>query len=107
MPKRGDVVIVDFLGATGPKRRPAVILSSDVYHRERPDMILGVITSNITAATSATDYILQDWSAANLDRPSAFRAYLGMALPSALKPIGHLSDRDWQAIRERARRALA
>jgi mRNA interferase MazF len=35
----GDVVTVDFLGATGPKRRPAVVVSSALYHQHRPDLV--------------------------------------------------------------------
>jgi mRNA-degrading endonuclease toxin of MazEF toxin-antitoxin module len=41
----GDVVTVDFHGATGPKRRPAVVVSSALYHQHRPDLVLGVLTS--------------------------------------------------------------
>lgn len=41
----GAVVTVDFPGATGVKRRPAVVVSSDAYHQQRPDVILGVVTS--------------------------------------------------------------
>jgi len=107
MPKAGDVVTVDFAGATGMKRRPAVVISSDRYHAERPDVILGVLTSNVAGTKSSTDYVLQDWASAGLHGPSAFRAYLGMALPSAVRMIGRLSDRDWAAVRECAHRALA
>jgi mRNA interferase MazF len=32
MLKPGDVVTVEFPGAQGIKRRPAVVVSSDVYH---------------------------------------------------------------------------
>src|SRR2546421_5729532 len=71
MPKPGDVVIFDFPGATGVKRRPAVVLSSDLYHAHRPDIILGIITSNTTAATTPTDCMLHDWAAAGLRAPSA------------------------------------
>ena len=39
MVKPGDVVIVDFPGVTGIKRRPAVVVSTDTYHRTRPDTI--------------------------------------------------------------------
>ncbi|WP_448564286.1 type II toxin-antitoxin system PemK/MazF family toxin [Trichothermofontia sp.] len=39
-----DVVTVDFPGITGTKRRPAVVLSSAVYHAHRPDVIIGLIT---------------------------------------------------------------
>ena len=105
--KAGDVVTVAFPGATGVKRRPAVIVSSDVYHAERPDVILGVITSNVAAATTSTDYVLQDWASAGLRSPSAFRAYFGMTVPAAVRVIGHLSDRDWQVVQARARLALA
>lgn len=42
----GDVVTVDFPGVTGVKRRPAVILSSATYHANRPDVIVGLITSS-------------------------------------------------------------
>ena len=40
----GNVVTVDFLGATGTKRRPAVVVSSALYHQHRPDLVLGVLT---------------------------------------------------------------
>ena len=106
MAKSGDLVIVDFMGATGLKRRPAVVISSDLYHRERPDLILGVITTNLSSATTSFDHILLDWSTAGLNAPSAFRCYFGMALPSATRVIGQLSSRDWDAIRQVAHRAL-
>ena len=41
MPDPGDVVTVDFMGATGVKRRPAVVVSSERYHQHRPDLVLG------------------------------------------------------------------
>jgi mRNA interferase MazF len=55
----GDVVTVDFPGVTGIKRRPAVILSSVIYNTTRPDVIAGLITTQINGLGS-TDYILQD-----------------------------------------------
>jgi len=64
MAKAGDVVIVNFAGAEGLKRRPAVVISTDLYHRARPDVVLGLLTTKVASATSPTDYILQDWAAA-------------------------------------------
>jgi mRNA interferase MazF len=98
MADTADVVTVDFPGATGIKRRPAVVVSSKLYHTHRPDMILGVLTTQLAGATTPLDYLLQDWSLAGLHKPSAFRSYLGMAIPAAVRVIGHLSDRDWQGI---------
>ena len=41
------MVTVDFPGVTGIKRRPAVVLSSAIYHANRPDVIIGLITTQI------------------------------------------------------------
>ena len=95
MPEPGDVVTVDFVGATGVKRQTAAAVSSRLYHAHRPDLILAILTTQVTTATTPTDYVLQDWAAAGLRRPSAFRTYLGMVTPAAVHVIGRLSARDW------------
>ncbi len=104
----GAVVTVDFPGAMGIKRRPAVVISTPIYHASRPDVILAIITSQTAGAVAPTDYVLQDWSAAGLHQPSAFRSYLA-TLPAAsiITIIGQLSDRDWQEVKARLRVALA
>jgi mRNA interferase MazF len=95
----GDVVTVDFPGVTGIKRRPAVVLSSSTYHATRPDVIVGLITTQ-TTALGVTDYALQDWAAAGLRVASVFRSFIVTLPPSAnLILIGHLSERDCQGIR--------
>ncbi len=58
--KPGSVVVVDFPGATGIKRRPAIVVSTAVNHAERPDLILAAVTTQTAKATAKTDYILQD-----------------------------------------------
>ena len=104
----GDVVAVNFPGVTGIKRRPAVILSSVVYHSSRPDVIVGVITSQTAAAVGPTDYLLQDWAHAGLRVPSAFRSFFATLPPSTNPvPVGHLSARDWQGARACVKGALA
>jgi mRNA interferase MazF len=107
MPDPGDVVTVDFSGATGIKRRPAVVVSSPLYHAHRPDVICGVITSQTTNATTPLDYILEDWAAAGLRLPSAFRSYFATAPLSDVREIGRLSSRDWEEVRQRVALAVA
>ncbi|HEX8694029.1 MAG TPA: type II toxin-antitoxin system PemK/MazF family toxin [Longimicrobium sp.] len=107
MAEPGDVVTVDFPGATGVKRRPAVVVSSRLYHAHRPDLVLAALTSQISAARSPTDYLLQDWQAAGLHQPTAFRAYFAMAGRSTVKPVGRLSERDWHEVQGCLARALA
>jgi mRNA interferase MazF len=103
----GDAVTVDFPGVTGIKRRPAVVVSTVDYHHHRPDVILGILTSQVTDATTPLDYLLQDWAAAGLHRISAFRAFLVTMPAAAARPIGHCSERDWQAIQARLALAIA
>jgi mRNA interferase MazF len=56
----GDVVVVSFPGVKGLKRRPAVVVSTDIYHEARPDVIIGLLTSQIESAATSTDYVLRD-----------------------------------------------
>ncbi len=106
--KAGDVVIVQFQGARGSKRRPALIISSDTYINERPDVILAVITTNTEAATAKSDHLLQDWELAGLNKASAVRAFLGTYRQSEVSAaIGKLSGRDWTQVQMALRRALA
>ncbi len=103
----GDVVLLSFPGIKQTKVRPAVILSSRMYHRVRPDIILGLVTSQISAAAGPTDYLLQDWSQAQLTRPSAFRAFF-VTIPKSLVRlrVGKLRDRDWRGVQEKTKVAF-
>ena len=67
----GEIVLVNFQGARGVKRRPALIVSTDAYHESRPDVVLAVITTQIDSASAPTDYLLNDWQLAGLKSPSA------------------------------------
>lgn len=103
----GDIVTVDFPGATGIKRRPAVVVSTTIYHHYRPDVILGVITSQIQKANAPSDYLLLDWQTGGLNRPSAFRAFL-MTMPvSAVQKIGLCTARDWEGVQTALSTAIA
>ena len=108
MPKTGDVVLAPFAGVTGVKERPAVVVSSSLYHSCRPDVILGLLTSQVAKSTAPTDYVLQDWTAAGLNLPSAFRGnFITLHVGVVLFQIDVLSPRDWAEIQTRLRLALA
>ncbi|WP_293127635.1 type II toxin-antitoxin system PemK/MazF family toxin [Microcoleus sp. bin38.metabat.b11b12b14.051] len=103
----GDIITVDFPGVTGIKRRPAVVLSSATYHANRPDVIVGLITTQ-TTMLGITDYVLQDWEAAGLRAASVFRSFIVTLPPAAnLVRIGQLSERDWQGVRVCVKLAIA
>jgi mRNA interferase MazF len=101
-----DVVIVSFPGARLTKTRPAVVISTALYHGHRPDLIVGLLTTQVSQASQPTDCVLQDWSSAGLHRPTAFRSYLLTVDRTGAVSIGRVSQRDWQSIQSCLRLAL-
>jgi mRNA interferase MazF len=105
--KPGDVVVARFPGAQQAKRRPGIVVSTDLYHATRPDVTVALVTSQLASAVGPTDFILSDWPAAGLRRASAFQAYFHMFVPALLRLVGHLTDRDWREVQARLRLAIA
>lgn len=110
MYQRGDVLLVPFpfsdLSAT--KVRPAVVVSSVLYHSTRPDLLLAALTSKVTTATGPLDYVLEDWRDAGLRFPSALKPVLFTLAPERVVfQIGAMSARDLAQIDGRLRSALA
>lgn len=103
----GDVVIAAFPGARITKTRPAVVLSTDLYLRDRPDVILGLITTGSAAPLCPTDCDIADWKAAGLHAPSRFRLYLVTLLQRDVRVVGRLLGNDWIEVCERVRRGIA
>ena len=75
---QGEIVLVPFpfSDLTTAKRRPALVISANWYNRERPDLILLAITSQIPdppyrdqVEISAADYRM-----ANIQQPCIIRA---------------------------------
>jgi mRNA interferase MazF len=89
------------------KFRPAVVVSTPLFQSQHPDLIVALLTTQLHQATTATDYILQDWAAAGLRSPSAVRLYLETVDPALTRSIGQLTDRDWQEVQARLRLGLA
>jgi mRNA interferase MazF len=95
------------VGAAEAKVRPAVVIASETYLAERPDVVVGVLTTKIPTPSSSTDYVLADWRAAGLRVKSCFRAYVLTIHRSNATVIGHLSEHDWKEIQARIRTAFA
>ena len=96
-----------FAGAVETKVRPAVVIPSETYLVERPDVIVGILTTKAPRQTTSTDCLLQDWRVAGLRAESYFRAYVLTMQRSEVSIIGHLTDRDWEEVRSRVRAAFA
>lgn len=93
-------------GAAETKVRPAVVIASDTYLVERPDVLVGILTTKLPRTTSM-DYVLLDWQLAGLRAESCFRAYVLTIHRSKLTLIGHLSEKDWTRVKTRVRIAFA
>lgn len=98
--KPGDVVVGAFPGALVTKTRPAVVLSTEEYHRHRPDVVVGLITTQTPAPLAPTDCPLRDWKQAGLRAASYFRLFPVTLSQREVRLIGRLSDSDWETVRE-------
>jgi len=97
--KPGDVVVGAFPGAHLTKTRPAVVLSTENYHLHRPDVVVGIITTQPPQPLVPTDCALLDWRQAGLHAASYFRLFLVTLPQREIRRIGRLSDADWQSVR--------
>ena len=50
-----------FTDQTQAKKRPAVVISSEAYQRERPDLILMAVTSQVRPAQTVGEVTVRDW----------------------------------------------
>ena len=64
-----------FPSADTTKVRPAVVLSTELYHRHRPDVIVGLITTQRPVELVPTDCELRDWRQAGLHQQSFLRLF--------------------------------
>jgi mRNA interferase MazF len=103
----GDLIVATLPRAVETKVRPAVVIASPTYLVERPDVIVGILTTRVPSPLASTDYLLQDWQLAGLRAASCFRAYILTLHHSQTTVIGRLTERDWSEVKIRVHKALA
>ena len=71
----GDIVLVPFpfTDQSAAKKRPAVVISSAAYQRERPDIIIMAVTSQVKSAQTLGEVVIKDWQDAGLLKPSVIK----------------------------------
>ena len=107
--KFGDVILVPFpfSDQTAAKRRPAVIVSSDAYHRERPDVIVVAVTSRVERAPAVGDVSIDDWRTAGLLKPSVIKpVFATIELSLILRKLGTLEAKDVVGLRKALQEVL-
>jgi mRNA interferase MazF len=102
--RRGQVIVVKvpFTGQTGSKPRPAVIVSTDGFHRKLPDVIICPISSQprYYARPGPGDHPLKHWSNVGLKHPSTARLSNLVAVEKKLitRVLGRMPSEDLQRI---------
>jgi len=106
---RGDVVLVSFVFSdeTGERQRPAVIVSSEAYHRSRQEAIIAAITSR-TDRILAGDHLITDWQDAGLLFPSVATGIIRTIKQSMIsRKLGTIFQADMEVIDDNLRAALS
>jgi mRNA interferase MazF len=98
----GDVVLVPFpfTDQRTTKRRPAVVVSSDAYHRDRPDVILMAVTSQVRPAAGVGEVAVERWKEAGLLKPSVLKPLLATVQKGlVIRKLGRFEEQDRDALR--------
>ena len=97
----GDVVLVPFpfTNQVSAKKRPAVVISSDAYHQQRPDLIIMAITSQLKPAQTIGEVMVQDWQGAGLLKPSVIKPVITtIECGLVINKLGQLKEDDRVAL---------
>lgn len=97
----GTIILVPFpfTDQSTAKLRPAVVVSSNAYHRARQDLVLMPVTSQLRV-NAFGDLLVQDWQAARLLMPSAIKPiFATLAQSLVIKPLGVLTPSDQTALK--------
>jgi len=97
----GDVVLVPFpfTDQTAAKKRPAIIVSSEAYHRDRRDVILVAVTSQARPGSGFGESPVEGWKDAGLLKPSVVKPILATVDRDLIvRKLGTLRDDDRRAV---------
>ena len=106
----GDLVLVPFpfTDQTGIKKRPAIVVSSDAYQRQRPDVVLMAVTSQILRPAGAVgEVLITEWQKAGLPKASLIKPVVTtIEKRLILRKLGELQEADRTALRQALRMIL-
>ena len=98
--RKWDIVLVPFpfTNLTTAKKRPALIVSPNEYN-DKLDVVIAFITSKMDLEYRLGDYKIQDWTEANLPRPSMMRMkYATIDKSIIIKKLGRLNTKDIEEV---------
>lgn len=107
--KKGNVVLVPFpfSDQTATKKRPAVIISSNLYNDASSDIVIMAITSRIDKTIVIGECLIKDWQVAGLLKPSAIKPAIStIEQKLILKKLGSLSSYDLSSVENALKKLL-
>ena len=99
----GDIVLVPFpfTDQKASKKRPAVVVSSMTYNRERSDIVLMAVTSRIKPSAFFGETGVIEWKEAGLLKPSVIKPiFATIEKGLVLRKLGRLGEDDRNALQE-------
>lgn len=106
--KQGYLVLVDFgfSEGTGFKKRPALVVSSDDYHKDRQEVIIAAITSNVKRMLVG-DTRIDGWKESGLLYPSLVTGIIRTVKNKlVLRKLGTLLKKDLQKVKKSLKKSL-
>lgn len=107
--RRGDLVLVNFQFSDqlAFKRRPALVLSSETYHRGRQEVIIAAVSSNVRRLLPG-DTMAADWRGAGLLAPSVITGIVRTVKNTMVeRSLGRLQAEDMRSVEASLRLALS
>jgi mRNA interferase MazF len=99
--KFGDVTLVPFpfTDQSTSKKRPAIVISSDNYNQNKPDIILIAVTSQVNANLQFGEVLIDDWAGAGLIKSSVVKPIITTLKRNlVIRKLGELQSPDLQAL---------
>jgi mRNA-degrading endonuclease toxin of MazEF toxin-antitoxin module len=99
----GEVVYIEypFSDYSGSKDRPTVVISCPKFHREKLEIVVLPVTSQLRHADTYGTITIVDWKAAGLSVPSVIKPLPHTGIQTAIRrKVGELSKADKDRVRE-------
>ena len=105
---RGDIMLVRYQASAGEeyRLRPALVVSTETYHRGREQMVVSAVTSSQRAPQTG-DTVVESWQKSGLLGPSLVTGVLLTITPDSIeRRLGSLEQEDLHAVESSLRVSL-
>jgi mRNA interferase MazF len=98
----GDVLLVPFpfTDRTTTKKRPTIVISSDIYNQKKLDILLIAVTSQLNTQVKFGEMLIIEWAKAGLLKPSVIKPIITtLEKTLVIRKLGKLETLDIQTLK--------